>query len=328
MRSTRRPRCALTMLALCAAAPTALADAVVPGFVVETYAHVTDPMMFSFSPSGELYTGRDAWGSGGGAADPARVARIGAGGNPVSDLSPLIPDPDAVLYDATGAFTGVAGSILVGGSVPGSRGALYAIRPNGTFQTLVNNSTAFRNPNDFAVDSFGRAVFADHHGRDVKAFNGMTVTRLFGLSAEGFGIAVDPSNGDIYATSIDGVMSVHSATGVLIDPEFAIGLGEWPTLAIEPAHSIFRTVGGGGIHRSLDTVVYSIANGQLLRLTDDAPPEVLGWGFDNVYDLAFGGDGALYISDFYGDRVLRIVTPEPTTFLGGLLSLALLRRRR
>jgi hypothetical protein len=57
-------------------------DPVVPGFIVSTYANVTDARGLSFDPAGNLYVGRDNSGSGGGDAEAVRIHRVGrhAGG--------------------------------------------------------------------------------------------------------------------------------------------------------------------------------------------------------------------------------------------------------
>lgn len=330
------------------AAAVVHADPVAFGRPVELYAHVLDPMMMSFAPNGDLFVGRENYGSGGGSNDAVAIHRVAAQTRAVTEFGAPIADPDAVLYDATGAFTGHAGSVLVGGSTPLHNGILSEARTNGTSATLTGPSLTFINPNDFAVAANGRAIFADFTRNDVKVITPTGVQSLFTVSDHPFNVAVDPHNGDIYTTAINGVMSRHNAAGNVITPTFATGLGEYDTVAVEPDNSLLRGVpadggagsgsgggtgggdGGGGVivARDYSPVVYSIANGQLLRLDAAGHREVLGEGFGHIFDIGFGPDGALYASDFDSDRILRIV-PEPSSLalLGLAMAMSLKRRR-
>ncbi|MFN0134984.1 MAG: PEP-CTERM sorting domain-containing protein [Phycisphaerae bacterium] len=336
---------------------SASADPIAFGRPVEIYARLADPMMLSFAPNGDLYVGRDNTGSGGGANDSLRIHRILGIDRSVEQFGAPIVDPDAVLFDADGRFGGVAGGVLLGGSTATHTGVISITQANGTGATLLGPSSTFVNPNDFAIDASGRAIFADISRRDVKVFQNGAVTRLFATPAQPNCIAVDPHNGEIYVTMLDGVMSRHNADGSVIMAAFASSLGEYGTVAIEPGNSLLRPQsngggsgggggggnsggggsgggdptdpndGGGVIVRDYEPTIYSIANGDLLRLHADGRRDVLGTGFGPIWDLSFGPDGALYASDHANDRVLRIV-PEPGTLLtliaGGLFAL---RRR-
>ena len=57
---------------------------VAAGFDIAPYAEVSDPIFLSFDADGNLYTGRDASGSGGGPADAVKIHRIAPGGSPVT----------------------------------------------------------------------------------------------------------------------------------------------------------------------------------------------------------------------------------------------------
>src|SRR5262249_2501508 len=137
-----------------------------PGFTVSVYAFVTDPVRLSFDPSGVLYVGRDNSGSGGTNTDSRKIHRVGPGGSPVGEYgATALPDPDAVQFDASGAISGVPGSVLVGGEDPAnSRSIISAIRPDQSIVTLFaspHSTATFRNPQDFVIDRTGRMPFAN-----------------------------------------------------------------------------------------------------------------------------------------------------------------------
>ena len=130
----------------------------IPGFVVSTYATVTDPIHCAFAPDGTLYTGRDASGSGGTSGQHVSIHRISPGGVTVSEYGPILEDPDAVFFDATGQFSGTPGSVLVGG-VSGSGGTIRAILPDFTIVTVAPVSASYGNPGMMRLDRSGRLLF-------------------------------------------------------------------------------------------------------------------------------------------------------------------------
>ena len=48
------------------------------------------------------------------------------------------------------------------------------------------------------------------------------------------------------------------------------------------------------------------ASGELVRIEMSGSATVIGTGFRTARDLQFGPDGALYVSDFTNDQVIRI----------------------
>src|SRR5215510_12230037 len=128
MGEMRRALCARSLLGILAFLPAgALADPVVPGFVVTTYADVTDPTALSFASDGTLYVGRDASGSGGGSGDAVKIHRIGPGGAPVEEFgNAALFDPDGAPVDESGTVPGTAGAVLVGGVDTAGQGRVSA----------------------------------------------------------------------------------------------------------------------------------------------------------------------------------------------------------
>ena len=95
-------------------------------------------------------------------------------------------------------------------------------------------------------------------------------------------------------TASDGTIRIYDSSGSLIDGSFATGLGSSPLLAI-------------GKFGSASTDVFSVnTSGELVRIEMSGSSAVIGTGFGIVRDLQFGTDGALYVSDFANDQVLRI----------------------
>lgn len=306
----------------------AVAAPIVPGFTVEHYADVTDPAEMTFDPAtGTMYVGRDRSGSGGTAADPVKIHVVAPGGAPVAEFGDTdIPDPDSVLFDADGAISGVAGSVLVAGR-EGDEGALRAIHPDQTTSLLFHVGSGLVNPNSLKFDSTGRVVIADNLG-EVAFTTGGNPTILYDLGGRNGTIAID-TNDDIYTDGPDGVIRIHAADGSLVNANFYTDP--------DPAEGGFQLEFGPGDALWGDSL-YGISrdSGELIRFADDGTPTVIGTGFGGdgvtaVSDLEFGPDGALYVSFFSDDEIVRIV-PEPASvaLLGISVGLAglLIRRRR
>lgn len=279
-------------------AGVALAEPLVPGFTVSTYAIVTDPIGLSFDPSGTLFVGRDSSGSTGGSDDAVRIHRVGPGGAPVVEYGTApIPDPDAVLFDATGRIAGTPGSVLVAGDA-GPGGQVVAILPDQSLRTIFGPTAAFRNPNNMVFDATGRLLIADPgqaYGAtaQVLASAGGFPATLFTLPSDPFYIALDPG-GRIFTSARDGTIRVHAADGSLVNGAFATGLGGGPV-----------AFGKGGAFGT-DLYAVNAGNGNLVRFDSAGNATVVGTGFESAADLAFGADGALHVSLFAGDRIVRI----------------------
>lgn len=291
----------------------------VPGMVVEEYATLYRPLEMTFGASGVMYVGR---GDGQGLAN---VRRIGPGGAPIVDYGSAIYDPDTVLYDASGSITGTPGAVLVAGHYSVGVGRFSAILPDQQVSTLFNTSGVMGNPQGTALDSLGRAIVTSQAG-EVYAFadGGATFEHLFTLSANNQQVDVDLVNDYIFTAPNDGTIRIHDLTGAPVgDGVFSDGLtvGLSNRVVVGPGSALW-----GAYLYAVDK-----NTGELLAFDESGSGTVVGTGFNDgdgsVADLAFGPDGALYVSFGVDDRIIRII-PEPGGAALLLLGLAILAKRR
>jgi sugar lactone lactonase YvrE len=253
----------------------------------------------SFVQDGTLFVGRDPSSTGG--ATPVKIHRVDTNGTATEYGNSVISDPDAVVYDAAGTVSGVAGSVIVGGVLSGSTGRISAIRPNGAVVTLFE-STSYGNPSDFAWDSSGRLVFVDFATRRVFTMTGGAPVPLFTISGAGAPafLAIDSSD-RIFTGSSDGRIRVHASNGSVIDDDLATFSGHC-TLAF-----------GRGGPFGTDLLVLDSAIGTLYRVDSAGTVTTIGTGFDadpmRANDIAIGPDDNLYMSSHSSSEILRIA-PE------------------
>ena len=284
----------LTALALTLPLAGAMAQPSVPGATTSLYATVSDPFAVSFGADGALYVGRDNAGSGGSNEESFKIRRVGPGGSPVTEFgAAAIPDPDAVIVDRTGAASGIAGAVLVGGLTGSDTGQISRIAPDGTVTVLFGPSSLYSNPNGFAFDALGRLLFTETAQGRVYRTDGGTPTLLFNLSAA-FSIATDAADRIVVSPAVNpGSLWLYSSDGTLSNASFA---------AVRPATPLARGPGG-----TWTTDLYAITeSGNLIRVALDGTKTPMGSGFGDIVGLTFGPEGALYASDFNGDRVWRI----------------------
>ena len=258
----------------------------VPGFVVEVYAELCEPVRISPDAAGFLYAGNG--GCGGSNGGPAWVRRIDPGGLPIENYgNGTIDDPDSVLFDPLG-FSGEPGSVLVGG------GGVFAIRPDESIITVLEANGLLNNVADMRFDSAGRLLVLNlNPGRVAVSVSGEPVTELFTLPASTRSLTV-AADDRIFTATGDGVIRIHSPDGTVIDDAFVTGLGENLCLAVGP-----DGVWGDQL--------YAISAGNLLRIDDEGIITVVGTGFTaDIDDLEFGPGGVLYTSSDIGDQILRI----------------------
>ena len=298
----------LTTLVLASPLAGALAQPQVPGAVTTRYATVTDPLSVSFGADGALYVGRDASGSGGGNADSVKIHRVAPGGTSVGEFgNTAIPDPDAVIVDRTGAISGVAGAVLVGGQTSPGIGAVWRVAPDGAVSALFGPSTLYNNPSGFAIDSLGRLLFTDSAQGRVYRGDGSTPVLLFNLS-DAYSIASDAADRIVVSPANNsGRLMLYSASGTLSNASFA---------SVRLATPLARGPGG-----FWTTDLFAItASSNLVRIALSGAVTTVGNGFGDIEGLTFGPDGALYASDFTGDRIWRIAPVNPPPGLAGLWS--------
>lgn len=262
----------------CAALPQ-----LVDGYHVEVYAHVDNPEKLSFSRDGSLYVGSSN--------GTDRIRRIGPGGHPVIDFGPPLYDPDAVLADDDGRISGHRHSVLVGGG-----DTLSAIYRNEQSAVIFFNA-GFSDVDDMKFDRNGRLLFADDAPL-VWASTGGPPTVLFSTPFRASSLAIDDDNRIFIALS-DGTIRVYRQDGTSAGT-FASGLATGLNLYLAFGD------GGGGFGRSL----YALSGSTLLRFTPNGRARVIGTGFSigqqTATGMVFGPDHALYISDYNGNRILRI----------------------
>ncbi len=265
------------------------------GFAITVYDSLPDPAGLVFAPDGTLYVGRDNAGSGGGNADSVRIHRIPPGGGSHSEYGLRATwDPDAITFDATGAYSGVAGSVIVGGRPAGSTtGVVSAIRPDQSVVALAGPNAVIVNPSDFVIDGAGRMLFTDFEGTGaVRQLSGGTPSVFFSPGTSYRDIAVHPVTGEIVLrnTTVNAIRR-YSPTGTLLS-----------TLSTGIAGSGLA-IGGGG---AWGTSVYVGAGTRILRVNSASSIDTLASGFQSVWHIEFGPGDALFVSDFTADKVYRM----------------------
>lgn len=277
----------------------------VPGFTVQTYALVTDPIRICFAPDGSMFAGRDATGSGGTNSQAVKIHRIAPLGLSTAEYgSSTIPDPDAVIFDATGTVSGTPGSVIVGSAITTTTGRLTRIPPSQIVGVLYNG-TAVQNPGDFVFDSSSRLLVVEPGIRVVR-FTGATPANLF-TATNIATVDVDSSTQNIYTGGTDGPVRSYTSAGAVISNPFCA----FPAAASGTLVALSNGAPG------LTAFGYALNGGSLYTMTSTGVRATIGTGFaTNASDLVVGPDGALYVSDFASDRVLRIA-PNATRTLSG-----------
>ena len=274
--------------------------AVLPDFQVSTFATLADPMRMTIDESGNLYVGRKNSGSGGSNTDPVHIYKVGPDGSVEEYGNDPLPGPNAVKYDANG-LVGPAGSVLVGGV---SQSDLFGVLSN---ETVVNLYSSVGLISDMAFDGTDRLVFITEPGRLIESVGGIPTT-LVKLPSHGRFLAIN-GDSEIFTSTADGIIRVYDSDGNLINDDFASGLGCCTSLAFGPGG-----VWGDGL--------YGMSRGNLLKFDDEGNTTVVGTdlAISSSSYLLFDDQDALFISDFSGDRILKIVPiPEPSMFVLALL---------
>jgi hypothetical protein len=294
--------CAEAALAACS--PLACDTPTVAGATAEVHSAVTDPMQIALGADAALYCGRDAIGSGGSNSTPVKIHRTLPGGGPAAEFGAVaIPDPDAVLVDVAGTLSGVPGSVLVGGQTDasGNTGQILAVRPDQSVVTVFASGTLWKDPQDMVFDGPNLLV-ADRIRREIRRWMpGQATLSLLvdDLPENPTHIAVDQA-GRIFVSLLDGTIRRYNQNGT---GEFLVASGLPPQTPI--------AVGPTGPWQAGD--VYAVVGSDLVRFDGDlgGTPVSVGCGFTGTTrDIAFGPDGALYVSRFGNDHVMRFERPN------------------
>lgn len=280
----------------------AFAQPVVTNYTTSIYAVVRDPLALSFATDGTLYVGRDASGSGGGSGAAVKIHRVAPGGFPVAEFGDAaISDPDALIVDGAGTVSGTPGAVLVGGvHNNGSTGKIVAVAPDGTVTTLFGPNATVWNPSDFTFDLSGRLLIAEYNNGRVLVTSGGALDVLIALP-QAARVAVDALNRVVVSTASSTQLRLYTSDGVLSNANFA---------SIRANSPLARGPGG-----AWGDDIYAVTpNGGLVRIGLEGSTTLVGSGFlmpsgAAMPALAFGPDGALYVSDFERDRIYRFAQP-------------------
>jgi hypothetical protein len=244
---------------------------------------VAQPTKLSFSRDGSLYVGSLGLTN--------RIRKIGPGGYPVIEFGPPQVDANAVLADDDGRISGHRHSVLVGGG-----NILAAIYRNQQSAVIFNNA-GFADVDDMKFDRSGRLLIADDRPL-VWVSMGGPPTVLFSTPFRASSLAIDGGN-RIFIALNDGTIRIYDQDGTPAGI-FASGL--------DNGLNLYLALGNGG--SQFGRSVYALSGSTLLHFTLNGRVTVIGTGFgvgpSSATGMVFGPDHALYLSDYQGNRILRI----------------------
>lgn len=275
--------------------------------ISSVYARAKDPVQLAFAVDGTLFLGADASGSGAGSGDALKIQRVRPGGGIVDEFGGApVPDPDGVVVDGNGRFSGIPGSILVAGS-DNVGGFVTAVRPDQSVSMVFGATGDFLNPSPLKFDRRGNLLFSDFSFPDRAG-----VWRASSPSIRPQRFIVLPQNSSAMSFSVDldnniwvvdrlGVLRQYSEAGNLLRDQVATGMDG---VLIEFPPPVFGT--NLWVLQKGNLMELNLATGVKALLMTGLPAAAT--------DIVAGPGQSLYVADFDNDQILRISRPDPGFF--------------
>ncbi|MBY0112007.1 MAG: hypothetical protein K2Y21_04240 [Phycisphaerales bacterium] len=287
--------CATTLVL---AAGIASAAPSLPGVGIRHYGEFPAdyrPTTITLGTDGSVYAG-----SNDNAVTGAFIRRVPpGGGSSVLFSNNKIFDPDGVLFDATGAFSGVANSLLVAcsGSNEGF-GVIYALRPDGTQLTVAGPLQVLNNNDSMAFNSQKVLYVNVYPNERIVRFSGQTPVPVIALTGTGGGSVMVIDDLDrLWVTCADGSVRRYGSDDVL-QATIALGPGADPAVAFCP---------GGAMTKG--TYVLNNQSHVLSRIDAANQLVPVGTGFPQAYGITFDAAGNLYVAAYQTGEVFRSGCP-------------------
>lgn len=277
----------LVLSAFAGAAPS------VPGIGMYHYGDFSAgylPYALSLGADGSLYAG-----CGDNNVAGVILRKIPSGGGPsVAITNTPIYDPDGVLVDAAGDFSGIPGAVLAASSgFVGETGVIRAVKPDGTVVDVVGPADVLNNNDTMAFDSAKNLCIDVIGNRTIVKFSGLTPQTVINLPAGVGGgvIAVDDAD-RLWVACSDGNLRRYGANHAL-----------QATIAVGAADPALGYCAGGVFAKGVYTV--NRATGVLYRVTAGDALVQVGTGFPDGYALAFDAAGNLFCVGYNSGQVFR-----------------------